>query len=158
MSDKRVISFGVFEAARFKKANAESTTPAPKPQSLRDTFVAFSADEQKDILTLHTTYSGASRDYNFGHEDGAALITLLACALTKEALVSFTKMVNDDGSAHFIAQGSVLDDMLEGQDLKALVSQIEPHMQAAQTARYAKNEELARQCEIKARRARFTLL
>lgn len=173
MSDTHVVSFAVFKQARDnkKRGNAAALNGGEAPAYLRpafqEQFVAFSAKEQQEIISLHQKFSGVSRDYNFTHQESAAFITLLACALTREALIVFEKRANaaDDNAPftyaayNFDSENSV---DIKSTDIKDIAHAAAPFLAAAQEKKYKENHALAnqnaREYAAKSRRAAFGII
>jgi hypothetical protein len=165
MTDATIVSFAVFQKA-LENRNKQQDTAAPRPlkAEFEKTFVAFNADEQQEIIALHQKFSGVSRDYSFSHEESAAMITLLACALTREALVVFEKRVNDgDENAPYIYAAYNFDKDtpvdIESTDIKDVAAAAAPYLSKAQDAQYERNQARAAQntrtAEVQRRRAAF---
>lgn len=171
MTDTTIVSFAVFQKA-LENRNKQQTTDSVAPQPrLKDTFeksfVAFNADEQQEIIALHQKFSGISRDYSFTHEESAAMITLLACALTREALVVFEKRVNDgDENAPYIYAAYNFDKEqpvdIESTDIKDVAAAAAPYLAKAQEEQFDRNQVRAAQntraAEVQRRRAAFGIV
>jgi len=154
-----VISIETFRAATQKRQNqkqeqapidADQDNDAPSDQtSLSKKFVAFNVREQSAIINLHAEFSIASRDYHYGHGDDYALIALLACCISREELVVFTKTLDEKSQKpSYHVSGHDIEESAHD-SLKSAIQHARPSLKCRADTVAAENKAAARRTVLK---------